>query len=289
MKALLTPFVHLLDSFDICSGFLLAVVLHIVASWCSHAREEIQQWAIRIGLAVFLTLLLGSLLRDGNLFLLITRVAQSGGLAWMTVSAAQIVLPPIALLNKTAFLRPRHRAQVGRHRKEGRLRTRQARIQEAQRRRREEEWEAGREAREAEAEEAARKAQEEAERKHAEQERREVARFDLKITFDRHYADIRESMPRKRFDEYLANELSDEYPAEIVEQRAEQMKQTILDFFETDLNTKQMTFLDEQLAELQEQRKQLEGKAVADELLEEITAHLNYEEDRLKWEKLQNE
>lgn len=234
MTNLLTPLVQLLDSFDLCSGFILAMTLHVVGTWCCHSKPDVQHAANKFGVGVFLILLLAGLLRDGYLYLLLARMALAGALAWMTASTAKVVLPAVGNLTNFGSRQSRSRRSVFSRRKTtGRLLVRQEKIREATRRKQAAEWDAGREEREAAAAEASRQALEEEDRLRDEQDRREVARFDVRLLFDRHAAEIRTSMPRKRFDEYLTSDLSDKYPAELVERRAEQMKQTILDFFES--------------------------------------------------------
>ncbi|MEP3479762.1 MAG: hypothetical protein ABJZ55_10980 [Fuerstiella sp.] len=233
MASSLTSIARLLDSFDLWNGFLLAVTLHIVGACCSQSRTELQQIARRIGFSVFLILLLANLIHDGSLHSLISRIFQAGVLTWIAAGSAKILIPVVATL-ADGWSRSHSQSLAGkRSAKQKRLQIRQAKLQEEQRRRRDEDWEAGREEREQAAEEARQQKQAELDRSREEQKRREVARFEVRLLFDRHAGDIRTSIPRRRFDEYIESDLSDKYPAETVEQRAQQMKQTILDFFES--------------------------------------------------------
>jgi len=187
------------------------------------------------------------------------------GTAWILLplllgSYRKLIAEPYGRWQTRSILRRREREQ-----------RRRQKAEELEREKRRAEWELSRPQRE-------QAAREESERHEREQRRRESVRFEARLLYDRYAGELKDSFPRKRFDEYLVTYLSDDFPADLVAERGKQLQAMILDHF--DRFDKEESWSHSQIvANFQEERRQITQSSLDEETKAAYLADLNFAEE----------
>lgn len=272
---------------QVISIFIMAAVLNFVGNRVCHKEQKLQSVARRIGVATFLLLFVVGFLADGGGAYLVTRLTQAGLLGWVLTGFLLVSLPIIAPVlsgGLSVALAPfRFVTSIFKWNRDRKL----AAEREEQRRLQAEEWERARPERERQArlqeqrDALAREQEVEAERTaRTEQQRRDDARYNLRLLFQRHYAEIRESISRTRFEHLVETEMGDQLPVDVVERKAKQMTEMILDFFEQVVPDNDHETLDNLRDSYENRREEILDASFDEETKASMLAQLKWEEDQ---------
>lgn len=276
-SSLTTDLVNVLDSVDVCSLVVLAAALNFVGEWACQPQPHLRQRGVSVGVAAFVLLLAVGLIADGGTDDAVMRLMQAGVVAACVAGAATIALPAVGWLYDTSIEKPTAQFRsVLRSWDDQRMQGQR----QAQEQREREEWERSRPQREQAQREAAERQRREQEQKASDQRRREAARFQVRLLYDRHAGKIKASFPRKRFDEYVTEYLSDAYPADEVEKRAEELRNMILDFFESTDDDRPQRSLTEIRTDFAGERQLIEASDLDEDTKAAMLADLNLAEDK---------
>lgn len=117
--------------------------------------------------------------------------------------------------------------------------------------------------------------------KQGDQNRRDNSRFACQLLYDQHAHRLQNLLPRERLSDYFEQHLSDTFPAEIVEIRAEQLKEMILLFLEQgDGNHQKFSSLNEIAEYFQKQKEEIESLQYDEQTQQTMLSSLNEQEDR---------
>ena len=116
--------------------------------------------------------------------------------------------------------------------------------------------------------------------------RGERARYKCQLLYDRYEYQIREKFPQEKLDRYFDEYMKDEFPAEVIERRSEDLQAMIKSFVEVDQPTQKSP--DEITQYFEQQRSHLQTLNLAPDVLEAQILELNYRQDQAMKEHFRN-
>lgn len=268
-----------ISNLDPFSLLMFGAVLYVGSRFVEFRETAaLSRWIAGVS---FLTGLLAWVIVDGGLYYFPRRAMHAAGTALCVNAVCTVILPIIrgmhAIIRRRLLAPISTSLAIGRQRKLRKDHEKRQRLHaEAERR----ESERSRPDRERLAHEAAEEQQRTAQLKHDAQQRRDRARFATRLLFDRHAAEIKDSLPRKRFDEYVCNDLSDDRPPDEVEARAEQIQNVILDFFESQEADQRQRTREEVLLYYETQYRLIEAASFDGTTKQAMKADLHLQEDK---------
>ncbi len=116
--------------------------------------------------------------------------------------------------------------------------------------------------------------------------RGERARYQCQLLYDMHEYQIREKFPQEKLDRYFDEYMKDEFPAETIERRGQDLQTMIKSFVDGDQPKQKSPEAITQYFE--QQRTHLQSMNLAPDVLEAQILELNYRQDQAIKEHLRN-
>lgn len=258
--------------------FIVAVLYYVGQTAIAHNRQ-LKKWGFRIALLTLIAYTLFEVSRNGiydttGLLAIVLRglilAGMTLGMSWIVLAALGFLFAPLSQIKSSwrASLMQRQHNKTHKQRE---------RAEEERRRHEQDEWNRTAPQRERQQSE---QQQAEAQRQ-ADQLQREEVRLKCQLLYDQHAPALQERFPRERLAEYFEQYLTDAFPPQLVETRAELLKEMILTSLEgTGKNRLRFACLNEIAAHFQEQKQEIESLNYDEQTRQSFLSSLNVQEDR---------
>lgn len=255
------------------SLFFLDFALVFVGIKLTESRPRVQQWALNSAVATFLLFCIYAVLRfepatATEWLFLVFRGLLAGGLAMGLILLVLFVLSIPFGAYQGLLSRLQSRAERRRYEK-------RAKMEERRRRESQKEWERTAPERERQRLEEEAQQREERQSNGRLQRRKEDALAACELLYALYAPEISDRFSRSQFDDYASKFMSETHTAEVVEHRAKDLQQLILNHHDKANPPEKFHSLEELAKWYAQQKESIEGLAIQDSFKQDYLVQLN--------------